>query len=253
MAGLTYSWPTPDVADAAADKPVTTTWGLQVVQALIHLREWAYGIDGTPVTFKTPAVGHCHDDSDSSVIGTDGVPEAAIQADAVGSKNIKDADGTSGQDTSTGYGIKTNHMQDLAVTEAKLSIGSMPQTKLNASAGDIENVNASADGEQTSTSDTYEKKKEIACPRSGTLRISFDLKSSNLQSVYGRIYRNGVAVGTEQSTAITSYTTYSQDISGWSHNDLIQLYVRRSGAAVCYCRNFRVKTQYYHDFKTILN
>ncbi len=56
-------------------------------------------------------------------------------------------------------------------------------------------------------------------------RISFEMKTSNVGNVvYGRIYRNGVAVGTERSTTLISYTTYSQDITGWSEGDTIQLY-----------------------------
>lgn len=73
-------------------------------------------------------------------------------------------------------------------------------------------------------------------------RIKFDMKTSaNLNDVYGRIYRNGVAVGTERTTSSTTYTTYSQDISGWSEGDLIQLFTYSGAMGVQpYVKNFQV-------------
>ena len=73
-------------------------------------------------------------------------------------------------------------------------------------------------------------------------RIKFDMKTSNVGNlVYGRIYRNGVAVGTERSTSSTSYTTYSQDITGWSEGDFIQLYTYAGALGIRpYVMNFRV-------------
>ncbi len=72
-------------------------------------------------------------------------------------------------------------------------------------------------------------------------RIKFDLKTSAVSnSVHGRIYRNGVAVGTERTTSLDTYTTYSEDISGWSEDDLIQLYTLGSMGILPYVQNFRV-------------
>jgi hypothetical protein len=63
----------------------------------------------------------------------------------------------------------------------------------------------------------------------GTFRIIFKLKTANAATTaYGIIYRNGVAVGTERSTTSTSYVTYSEDISGWSDGDEIQIYMKGS-------------------------
>ncbi len=45
----------------------------------------------------------------------------ALVADEVQSAHIKEADGTSGQDTNTGSGIKTGHIQNGAVTSAKIA------------------------------------------------------------------------------------------------------------------------------------
>ncbi len=74
-------------------------------------------------------------------------------------------------------------------------------------------------------------------------KIKFDLKTSNFgNDVYARIYRNGVAVGTERTTIISAtYTNYSQDITGWSEGDLIQLYTYSGAMGVRpYVQNFRV-------------
>jgi hypothetical protein len=46
---------------------------------------------------------------------------AAVKEDEITSTLIKEADGISGQDTNTGAGIKTGHIQDGAVTDAKVS------------------------------------------------------------------------------------------------------------------------------------
>jgi len=51
--------------------------------------------------------------------------------DAVESKKLKVADGTSGQDTSTGSGVKTNHIQDDAITNSKIADESVTTVKTN--------------------------------------------------------------------------------------------------------------------------
>jgi hypothetical protein len=50
------------------------------------------------------------------------VANASVANDQVLSQHIRDADGTSGQNTSAGSGIKTGHIQDGAVTASKLGI-----------------------------------------------------------------------------------------------------------------------------------
>jgi hypothetical protein len=74
-----------------------------------------------------------------------------------------------------------------------------------------------------------------------TLRIKFTLVSSSASILaYGRIYRNGVAVGTERS-CLNTPTTYSQDITGWSPTDTIQIYLKvGSTGAQSTVSNFRV-------------
>jgi len=46
---------------------------------------------------------------------------ASVNDDQVTSQKIREADGTSGQNTNSGSGVKTGHIQDGAVTDAKIS------------------------------------------------------------------------------------------------------------------------------------
>ena len=79
-------------------------------------------------------------------------------------------------------------------------------------------------------STSYVKAKEIKVGVAGAFRISFRLSSDPTGTFYGQIYRNGVAVGIERSVT-TTVTTFSEDISGWSAGDLIQVYAKVAGGA----------------------
>lgn len=87
-------------------------------------------------------------------------------------------------------------------------------------------------GGASTTSTGYTKVAEMRIGSAGTIRVDFRLSIANAASTaFGRIYRNGVAVGTERSTTSTSLVTFTEAIAGWSRNDLIQLYVRTSNAS----------------------
>jgi hypothetical protein len=55
-------------------------------------------------------------------------------ADTVHSTDIKEADGTTGQDTNSGSGIKTGHIQNNAVTDKKIAPGAVTSGKIAAGA-----------------------------------------------------------------------------------------------------------------------
>ncbi len=95
----------------------------------------------------------------------------------------------------------------------------------------------------------------------GTVRVSFDLMNDNAGGptyAIGRIYKNGVAVGTlRNSVTVNVWTTYTEDISV-SPGDLVQLYfaLQNNSYPTAYCRNFRIsydKTELTSDTTVVLN
>ena len=114
-----------------------------------------------------------------------------------------------------------------------------------------DNLKISADTERLQAGETgYIKQKEIRIRKEGTIRVKFDLKSTAAAKVYGRIYINSVAVGTEKQHTGTTYATYSEDINIVNddiniNGALIQLYIREDVNASndAYFKNFRI----YYD------
>lgn len=134
--------------------------------------------------------------------------------------------------TGTGAGFRDEDSMasdDATAPASQQSIVAYVAAQISVSAGDI--LLQSADTIRTKngggTSDVYEMKKEIQLPRPGTYRIKFAIEGSGAGvDGYGRIYRNGGAVGTERIKTGASYTTFSEDIDGWTDGDLCQLYCR---------------------------
>ncbi|MCK4739735.1 MAG: hypothetical protein KAT46_07275 [Deltaproteobacteria bacterium] len=91
------------------------------------------------------------------------------------------------------------------------------------------------------TSGIYEKIKESLLRGEGTLRIKFEAYATTGSggSYHAKIFRNGIEVGTEQILT-SSYVEFSEDISGWSDGDLIQIYGRRVGGATILVQNLRL-------------
>lgn len=115
----------------------------------------------------------------------------------------------------------------------------------SSSASDV--LKDSNDSEETFTVTSYTKQKDVGpVPKglfNGTLRIKFALKrSGDAANIYGKIYRNGAAVGTERMNDTAAYVTYSEDIPGWNEDDTIELWCYRTtgGVATGYCKEFRV-------------
>jgi len=107
---------------------------------------------------------------------------------------------------------------------------------------------SSLDTERSFTGSTsYRECKSFKVVRSGTLSTTFDLAwTSGVGNVQGRIYRNGSAVGTERQVndgASDVYSTFTEDISGWSVGDLCQLYVKSdtSSSVAGKAKNFKIK------------
>jgi len=100
----------------------------------------------------------------------------------------------------------------------------------------------SDDTEDTGSETDWTKVKELTLFGEGELRIKFDLKAVIGGTAYGKIYRNGSPVGTEQSETSTNYVTKSEDIAGWSNGDTIELWCKHGtgGGASYGVQNFRV-------------
>lgn len=84
--------------------------------------------------------------------------------------------------------------------------------------------------------------KETKIGRGGSLRIKFDAKSGYGGPANAQIRRNNTPVGTLHSIDPTSYVTYTEDISGWSKGDLVQVWGYSDGVLEedIKVRNFRL-------------
>lgn len=99
---------------------------------------------------------------------------------------------------------------------------------------------AASNGTSTTTSGTYVKAKEIVANVAGTYRVTFGLLSQlGGDYGFGRIYKNGVAFGTERTTISTSEQTYSEDLA-FAAGDLVQLYQKSAGGVATSVLNFHV-------------
>ena len=98
--------------------------------------------------------------------------------------------------------------------------------------------------EVQSNRSTYEKDKEITFNEvNGTITVKFDLKDDNgAGGCYGKIYKNGVAVGVERQETNSNWTTYTENFN-IATGDEIQLYTKYDdggGGIGGLLRNFRL-------------
>ena len=75
--------------------------------------------------------------------------------------------------------------------------------------------------------DQYGLLKETICKVSGEIKVSFDLRTANSGTVFGKIYINNLPVGTERSQSENGYQTYDEDIPVHL-GDLIQIFGKHS-------------------------
>lgn len=74
----------------------------------------------------------------------------------------------------------------------------------------------------------------------GTLRIAFDMNETSAGTSHGQIRRDGVVVGTDNSTTGSGFTTFSEDIGDWMGGDTIELWAYHTAGAFGNVKNFRV-------------
>ena len=107
------------------------------------------------------------------------------------------------------------------------------------SAGATYTAAQSAASVQTSET-SYTKKKEIVCNRAGTYRIGFTLSTGAITTITGRIYKNGVAFGTERAVS-NATTAFTEDLA-FAAGDLIQIYAKQgAGTEIATVSAFEVK------------
>ena len=128
-------------------------------------------------------------------------------------------------------GVGATQLANGAVTPAKLSGYTAASTYLI----------ISVDPEVQVMAKSYTKYREIRLDKGGSLRISFDLYCpGNGNDAHARIYRNGSAVGIARERTDRGWQTFTEDISGWSAGDLVQLYAYQELSQPCTIRNFRI-------------
>lgn len=176
--------------------------------------------------------------------GNDRVAAGKVGTDSLASGAVTDAKVTSvGGSKITAGSIPSGKFQAGAIAGADIADGAVARAKIGSyTAGDY--VIVGSDAEKTTTATSYTRVKEIVVTRTGTLRVKFDLASGSAGiNAYGRVYRNGVAVGTARNTTSVTPTTYTEDISGWSPNDLCQVYAyTQNGSYPAKVTNFRLYT-----------
>jgi len=97
----------------------------------------------------------------------------------------------------------------------------------------------------TEGGESYVKKSEITPPSDiydAELRVKVDIKtSSDIRPMYAIIYKNGVALSSQQSTTSESYVTKTWDLGPFETGDTIELWIRTGdGVGTCYATNFEI-------------
>lgn len=87
----------------------------------------------------------------------------------------------------------------------------------------------------------WQKVKEVKLGEpTGIMRIYFEMHGETGETVYGRIYKNGVAIGYQWSTPLTTYQQFYDDLGDFAAQDLIQIYIKSATDQVD-IRNMRFK------------
>jgi len=125
-----------------------------------------------------------------------------------------------------GQAITTNTIPGASIIDNGITASKLPTPATGSYRQDQSN-----DG-GTTNSTSLVKVGEIYCPRAGTYNVRMNLNFSGGKgggtTGYGRIYVDGVAVGTLRST--TSSSTFDEDVTV-AAGEVIQIYCRTTNAA----------------------
>ncbi len=90
------------------------------------------------------------------------------------------------------------------------------------------------------TSYTKLKETTINIPLTGTFRVYFALASDSPgQTAYGKLYKNGVELGSQKSTS-SSGATFYDTVTNCAAGDKFQIYAHGIGTNTAIVTNFRI-------------
>ena len=97
------------------------------------------------------------------------------------------------------------------------------------------------DAETHDSGTSYTIAKRIRVYRTGLYKVSFEIKADAAgRTAYGKIYRNGAALGAEHSIEDTVYTEFSDTNLLFEAGNACELYVKAS-TGKAYSKNLKLK------------
>lgn len=116
------------------------------------------------------------------------------------------------------------------------SDNSVTSAKLKDTVAGTHLINIVQETEYCHNATSYTKITEIRIGIDGAIRTKFHLRRYDTTgTAYGRIYKNGNALGTERSNTSSAGVWYEEDLSGLQAGDLLQLYTKQSTSAGQVC------------------
>ncbi len=101
------------------------------------------------------------------------------------------------------------------------------------------------------TEAVYTKHIEFYIGRAGAIRVRLGVATKGGNTAYARVYKNGVAVGTERSTLSTTLVFYDEDFTALVAGDLIQIYGKQTNAGCIVWGGFGVTNPVEANFTTL--
>lgn len=137
--------------------------------------------------------------------------------------------------------VGTAGLRTLGTSATSACAGNDTRLVSTVSAGDV-CIGRNDTTRTKSNSSSYTLIKGFSIPSAGGYRLKFGLSGSGSSNVgYGRLYRNGSAIGSERSVSGYGFSTMSQDITGWAIGDSCELWFKTIGlSSEVYVRDFRI-------------
>jgi hypothetical protein len=103
------------------------------------------------------------------------------------------------------------------------------------------NIFTSANTERTTTSTSYQLKKQFTMSSNGNIKISCELKNTTTFQLAGVDYRvNDISVATNSRVNL-SYGELSNNLINLKSNDIIKVYLKVGTSGTAYIRNCKIK------------